>query len=415
MNLLRSPARRLATAHLAGSVGDGAFYVCSALYFARVVGLSPAQIGAGLTLAWGVGAVAGIPLGHLADRRGSRGVSVLLALATAAAVGSFLVVRSFVPFVLAACLYASFQSGLGAARQALLAGLVAPERRTAVRARLQSVTNAGIAVGAAIGGLALSADTEGAYLTVFALDAAGFVAAALLLTRLPAVPPAPVPAEGERGRALAVLRDRPYALVTLLNMIMLLYMPLLSLVLPLWIVQRTDAPRWLVSALLVANTVGVVLFQVRVARGVRDLRSAARSVRRAGAVMLPACAVFALSAAADSPWLAALVLLTGAALQVVAEMMLGAGSWEIGFALAPPHRQGQYQGFYGMGVPVARMVGPALLTTLVVGWGVPGWLLLGAVFLAAGCAMGPAVRRAEQRTERRAATPAPPPMLLSGR
>ena len=50
-------------------------------------------------------------------------------------------------------------------------------------------------------------------------------------------------------------------------MVTLLNMPLLSLVIPLWIVQRTEAPTWTVSALLVLNTLSVVLFQVRVAGG----------------------------------------------------------------------------------------------------------------------------------------------------
>jgi MFS family permease len=130
------PPRTLALAYLAGSIGDGAYYVTSALYFTRVVGPAPGQIGFGLTAGWAVGSLVAVPLGHLADRRGPRGVAVPLALATAAALAGFLLVRDFVPFVLAACLYASCQSGLAAARQALLAGLVGPAERTRIRAYL---------------------------------------------------------------------------------------------------------------------------------------------------------------------------------------------------------------------------------------------------------------------------------------
>ena len=101
------------------------------------------------------------------------------------------------------------------------------------------------------------------------MDAVSFLLSALVLLRLPPMPPSPAAAPGRP--ALEVLRDRPYALVSFLNMITLLYMPLLSLVIPLWIVQRTEAPTWTVSALLVLNTLSVVLFQVRVARRVRDL------------------------------------------------------------------------------------------------------------------------------------------------
>jgi hypothetical protein len=219
--------------------------------------------------------------------------------------------------------------------------------------------------------------------------------------RLPAVPPFPPTARDEP--ALAVLRDRPYALIALLNAFMMLYMPLLSLVIPLWIVQRTEAPRWLVATMLMLNTLSVMLFQVRVSRRVTNLDTAARSVRRAGMVMLTACTVFSLSAAASSPWMAAGVLLVGAGVQVVAEMLHASGSWEISFGLAPAHRQGQYQGFFGSGVAAARMLGPVLLTTMIVAGGTAGWLTFGGLFLLAATAMGPAVRWAERDRSARSA------------
>ncbi|MFI6943874.1 MFS transporter [Streptomyces sp. NPDC050418] len=388
-NLLppRGPQRTLALAQLSNSVGDGAYYVTSALYFTHVVGLSPARIGLGLTVAWAIGSVVGVPLGRLADRRGPRGTAVLLALATAAAVASFLVVRDFVPFLAAACLYASAQSGLAAARQALLAGLVAPEERTGTLAHLQSTLNAGLAVGAGLGGVALSLGTNAAYLTVFALDAVSFLLCAYVLTRLPAVAPVP-PAEGAK---LEVLRDRPYALVTLLNTVLLLRMPLLSLGLPLWITERTEAPEWLVSALFLLNTGAVMLFQVRTARAVTGLATAARAIRGSGLLMLLTCGVFALSAGAEAG-VATAVLVGGSVLLVIAEMRQSAGSWQLGFDLAPPGRTGEYQGFFGTGVTVARTLGPLLLTLLLIELGAVGWLLLGGLILAASYALGPASR-----------------------
>jgi len=386
----RQAGRLLAAAQLVASLGDGAFLTCSVLFFTRIAGLGPAQVGLGLTLGWAVGSVAGVPLGRLADRHGARGSAVLLALATATSILAFLWVRSPVAFVLAACLYGSCQTGLAAVRQALLATLADPERRTRIRAHLQSAGNAGLAVGAGLGGLALSADTASAYLTVFVLDAATFVVTAALLHALPAVPRTASPRPG--APKSAVLRDRPYALVTLLNAVLLLRMPLLSVAIPLWIVDRTAAPGWTVSALFVLNTVVVVLLQVRVAGRLTGLGAAARMVRRSGVLLLASCVAFALSAVGTSPAVAFAVLVAGALVQVLGEMLQSAGSWEIGFDLAPADKQGEYQGFFGSGTSVARAVGPVLLSTVVVGWGFPGWLLMGVVFLAAGWAMGPAVR-----------------------
>ncbi|MFF7528710.1 MFS transporter [Streptomyces bobili] len=386
--MTKTPPQRLLTlAQLSNSVGDGAYYTTSALYFTQAVGLAPARVGLGLTIGWAVGSLAGLPLGRLADRRGPRGTAVLLALATGLAVASFTLVRGFLPFVLAACAYAAAQSGLAAARQALLAGLVPAGERTGLLARLQSTLNAGLAVGAALGGLALHAGTRTAYLTVFVVDAVSFLVCALLLVGLPRVAPVPVRPRG----GLGVLRDRPYTVVALLNTVLLLRLPLLSLVLPLWITERTGAPAWLVSALFVLNTAAVTLFQVRAARGVTGLDSATRALRHSGWVMCAACALFALSAGA-SAWVAAGVLVAGAVLQVAAEMGQSAGSWQLSFDLAPADRVGEYQGLFGTGVTVARTLGPLCLTALLLRWGTPGWLLLGGLILAASYAMGPAAR-----------------------
>lgn len=383
--------RRLAAAQLANSIGDGAFYTTSALYFTRVVGLSATQVGLGLTIAWAVGFTAGVPLGHLADRHGPRRLAVLLAVATAGAITVFQFVHGLLPFILSACLYTSFQCGLTGARQALLAGLVEPAQRTTVRARIQAAVNGGLAIGAGLGGLALYFDAKPAYMAVFAVDAVSFLVCAVILRPLPEVRSVP-----SVGPKLAVLRDKPYALLALLNTIMLLHVPLITLATPLWIVQRTDAPRWMVSALLIINTITVVLFQVRVARRVVDLKSAAHSTRFAGVLLLVACVVFGLTAIGMPGWAAVAVLLAAALLQTAGEMAQSAGAWQISFDLAPPDKHGQYQGLFGNGLAVARVIAPLLLTTLILAWGIPGWIVLGGVFLVTSLAIAPAVRWAER-------------------
>lgn len=389
------PARLLALGQLISAVGDGAFYATSALFFTRVVGLSPSQVGLGLTVGWSCGMLAGVPLGHLADRRGPRRTTVALGIATGTALAALLAVRSFWLFLLVVCVYACCQGGLNSARQALLAGLVEPARRTVVRAHLQSTLNGGLAVGAGLGGLALTIDTTASYLTVFAMDAVSFVGAALVMRRLPEVPPVAERSPG--GPRLEVLRDRPYAMLMLLSAVMYLNMPILSLGLPLWIIGHTEAPGWTAAVILVVNMLTVVLFQVRVSGRVDGPRGAARASRRAGLLMLAACAVFASSAAHVGAVAAVASLLGAALIQVFAEMAHSASATELGFNLAPDGRQGQYQGFFGMAPQIARMAGPMVMTTLLIGWGVPGWLVLGGMFLLSGLAVGPVVRLATGR------------------
>jgi MFS family permease len=391
-------ARALAGAQLVSTIGNGAYYVTAALYFTRIVGLSPTQLGVGLTVGGAVGVFAGAPLGHVADLRGPVGIAALLTAGAGVSCAAYLFVHAYALFILVSCMFAICQRGAVAARQALLSALVSRQERTRTRAFLQSTYNAGLSVGAAIGGIALLLDTGAAYRTAFAIDAASFVLAAFVLARLPAVhPPGGVPAAAPSG--FVVFRDRPYGLISLINMVMIFYVPLIDVALPLWVVRDTSAPRWMVAALFIVTTVSVVIFQIPIARGVSDIDSACRYVRRAGPLLLLACLAFAAASYGSSALLSSMLLLAASALQVGGQMMQYSGMWEISFGLAPTDKVGQYQGVFGVGATMADMLGPLVLTALVVGWRVPGWLVLGLVFVSCGLVMTPAVRWGERTRE----------------
>ena len=386
------PAQRsFALATLANTAGNGMFYAVSAIYFTQSVGLSPAQVGIGLTIAGLCGLLAGIPAGHLGDIRGPRNVLVGLALAEGAGVAAYALVDGFLAFVLVASVVTTVDRSANAVRSGMIAALGAPGDRVRLRAYLRAVTNVGITVGAPIGGLALVADTHTAYLIVILVNAATFVVAALLILRVPPVPPRPHTGDGPR---LAVLRDRPFVLVAVVHAFLALHFALLDVALPLWIVHRTEAPKWLVAVLLLMNTVTVVAFQVRASRGVETVAQGAVALRRAGIVLAVACVIFAMSGGASAP-VAVTLLLVATMVHVTGELLQSAGGWAVSFGLAPEDRQGEYQGLFSTGFAATSMLAPAVLTALCVTWGWPGWIVLGAVFAAAGVGMVPLVRRAE--------------------
>jgi MFS family permease len=68
--------------------------------------------------------------------------------------------------------------------------------------------------------------------------------------------------------------------------------------------------------------------------------------------------------------------------------------------LAPHERQGQYQGFAGMGFSVSTIVAPTLITLLCIEWGRPGWFVMAALVLGAAVLTGPASRWALATRER---------------
>ncbi|MET9298412.1 MULTISPECIES: MFS transporter [Micromonospora] len=396
------PSRTLALSTLVNTVGRGTWLTASALFLTRSVGLSVAQVGVALTLTALVSLVASTPMGYLADRLGPRGLQMAALLASAACTTALVTVRSFTGFLVVGMLMAVADAGTRGARGALIAGAVPPDQRVRTRAYLRAVTNVGISVGTVLAGFALAADTRGAYVTLILLDAATYVLAAAVLLRLPPVPPMPAPAHGPR---LIALRDRPFLAFTVLDGLMSMHFSLINIALPLWIAGHTSAPNWLISVCLLVNTVVVILFQVRASRGTEDLTGAGRAARRAGVLLAAACALFA--AGGGVPVAVAVpLLLAGALVHVVGELWHAAAGWGISFGLAPAHAHGQYQGAYGMGMQLGSMVAPVVVTTLAIGWGVPGWLVLGVVFLLLGTLVPPVVRWAART---RPAAPEPVP------
>ncbi|MFI5945976.1 MFS transporter [Micromonospora chalcea] len=399
------PSRILALSTLVNTVGRGTWLTASALFLTRSVGLSVAQVGVALTLTALVSLVASTPMGYLADRLGPRGLQMAALIASAGCTAALVAVRSFTGFLVVGVLMALADAGTRGARGALIAGAVPPDQRVRTRAYLRAVTNVGISVGTVLAGFALAADTRGAYVTLILLDAATYVLAAAVLLRLPPVPPVPAPAHGPR---LIALRDRPFLAFTVLDGLMSMHFSLINIALPLWIAGHTTAPTWLISVCLLVNTVVVILFQVRASRGTEDLTGAGRASRRAGVLLAVACALFA--AGGGVPVAAAVpLLLAGALVHVVGELWHAAAGWGISFGLAPAHAHGQYQGAYGMGMQLGSMVAPVVVTTLAIGWGVPGWLLLGGVFLVLGALVPPVVRWAA-RTRPPAPEPEPAPV-----
>ncbi|MET0491648.1 MAG: MFS transporter [Actinoplanes sp.] len=385
------PIRTLALATLVNTIGSGLWMASSALFLTRSVGLSVAQTGLALTLVALVSLVVSTPVGYLADRLGPRGVAIGALVAFGLCEAALLQVHSMAGFLLVATPMAVLDSAQRASRGAIIGGAVAPERRVYTRAYLRSVTNVGITVGAAVAGIGLTVDTRTAYLSLIVADAVTYLLAGAVLTRL--APIAPVP-RAESGPRLTALRDRPFLVFIVLDGLLATNFGLLEVALPLWIAGRTDAPHWMISVVFVVNTVTVVLFQVRAARGTETLAGAARTSRRAGFALLTACLITALTAGTHR--FATMALLVAAAVAHVAgEMWYSAGGWAISFDLAPENAHGQYQGTYSMGQHFGQMIAPAVITALVLGWGTPGWVVLGGAFALVGCLIPPVIRRAE--------------------
>lgn len=386
------PTRLLAVATFVNTFGNGLFVTGSVLFFTRSIGLSPGQVGVGLTVAAALGLVVGIPAGHLADRRGAKEVLIVLLIGQGAAMACLALVHSFAAFLLVGSVYTVLDRASSAVRQGLVASALPAAERVSGRAYLRSVTNLGIGLGSAFAGIALQVDTRPAYIALVLGDAVTYWLAAVVLRRLPG---SGVPAPAPEGGMLVALRDRPYVVVTALGAVVGMHYVLLEVAVPLWITRHTSAPRWMVAVLFLVNTVCCVLFQVRAARSTVDIATAAIAVRRGALLLAASCVVFALASGRAAP-VAIAILLVATLVNVWGELYQAAGSWGLGFGLADEAAQGQYQGLYSTGFSVGGMLGPIVVTALVLGHGVLGWTLLGCLLAGAGILTVPAARWAER-------------------
>lgn len=413
--LLRDPLERaLASAVAAMSLSRGMFFAVSALYFTRGVGLSAAVVGIGLTLAGGVGVLASYAGGRLSDRYGADRLQQWALAANGVSLLAYALAGNVVSFVLVAACVSATRGLQSTAQMTMLARWYVGPERVAVRARLRVVMNVLIGIGTLLAGLALMADTTMAYrLTVVLVGAITILGTVPLIglrrrvAGLAARMDASGSAEASRGRS--PLRDRTYVASTVLNALLAVHFALTTVGIPLWVADHTDAPTIVVSALLLVNTAYVALFQVRASRGTQNLRTAGRSVRRAGLLLLIACLLFAIAGQLGAA-AATAVLFLGALASSAAETQGEAGGWGMAFELADPTRAGAYQGLSQTGNALALMLGPAVVTTTAIDHGTPGWIALGTLFAATGTATAVVANRAATRRDQRntpvATTPA---------
>ena len=378
--------------------GLGLILTAMTLYAIKVVHLTAQHAGLALTIAGLVGLLAAMPIGALADRRGPRDINRLGMLLMAAAGVSFvLFARNFVSYLIVATVQASALSASVTADVALLRR-VGGEEATTFRAQTQAVLNLGISLGVATCGVAIELNTVNAYRALFLGQALTSLIGVAVLGRLPKFEPLP---GAHEESVMAALKDRPFLAYTVLSGAMYMQYFVLALLLPVWVVYHTHAPRWSVSAFVIINTIIVVLFQVRVGKTVQTIRQGGAAFRRAGVIFLVSCSAIGL--AAGLPVWAALLLLAAAVIvHTYGELWQSSGMFALDFGLAPEHAQGQYQGLVGMANGAGQALSPFVLIGLVLAGGRLGFVLLGVWFALLGLA-APAVARWGERT--RPATP----------
>lgn len=370
----------LAFAILVRSVGSGGVLTLVVLYLVSQRSLDSSGVGFMLSAAGFVAAALGVPIGHLSNGSRSRNaVSISLVLQGLAAM-AYVAVGGLVGLAFVATAYAIAEAASGASRAVLIAGLVAPDQRTMVRSWLRVITNIGSVAGAGLAGIAMAIDTPPAWTVAVVACGVALVLGGLAVLRVPKSGDVPVdPSE----RVWGVLRDRRFAILSLLNGFLTMNSGVLVVAVPVWIATEVDAPKSTFGLLVMLNTIMVVALQVPLTRGIVDAHTGVRGLLRSGVALAVACVVFGLAGAVPSE-VAVGALILGILIHGFAEMVHGAASWQLSYDFAPEHAHGQYQGMFAMSSQLGIGLAPILLAALISAYGQAGWWIIAVVMAMAG-------------------------------
>jgi MFS family permease len=401
-------SRRLATQSLLFATAEGTFLTGSAVFFTQVVGLRATQVGLGLTIAGVVSFLVAYPAGKVTDRLGPKRMWSVGAFVAALMFAAWPFIGSFTGYVAMVVCFEIVENAAGAGRNAYILDVMPEDERVATQAYMYSALNVGFTLGAVIGGIALAFDnvTVMRWMPLFTL-AIG-LANAIFISRLPRAPhdvarsSSSTPRATPRGRG--PLRNVGWMLGSLFLGAMWSNQVLLNVVIPLWLVQATDAPHWLLAWLFGTNTVLCIFLPAYTSRGVATMADALRSIRISGAFFVLACLI-TMATHSTAGFLTIFLVWLGHVAVTGAELYTSAASWAFQAKLMDPERRGEYGGVAEVFGTLGGRWAPAVYTFLAMSWhpaGLPGagWLVIAGVAVVAVAGLHPSTRLAERFLER---------------
>ena len=379
----------------------GTFLTGTAVYFTKIVGLSGAEVGLGMSIAAGVTLLLQLPMGRLADRVGAKPLWALASAVEAALYFAWPLIGGMVGFVLMLSVLANFETAGRNARNVYRIAVFPREVRVRALAYMRAARNVGYTLGAGASGVALGIGTDAVALIPLVTGGLLVLNAVLIASVLPVITRQVPVVEGDDPTTAAppAWRNPGFVVLSVCNGVLSSNQVLLNVVVPLWLVERTDAPPTLLAWLFGTNTVLAVLLQVRASRVADSVDGSLRAVRWSGWAFIVSCALIAWTHE-TAGWVSILLIWIGHVTITGAELWQSAADWSFTSDLSDHRRLGDYQGVWGLGYQIEPIIFPALYTFLALQVGTPGWLVIALIGVTAAVVAHPAARAAERHLVR---------------
>ena len=379
----------------------GTFLTGTAVYFTKIVGLSGAEVGLGMSIAAGVTLLLQLPMGRLADRVGAKPLWALASAVEAALYFAWPLIGGMTTFVLMLSVLAIFETAGRNARNVYRIAVFPRDVRVRALAYMRAARNVGYTLGAGASGVALGIGLDAVRLIPFVTGGLLVLNAVLIASVLPVIV-RPVPTSDDDDPTTAAppaWRNPGFVVLSICNGVLSSNQVLLNVVVPLWLVERTDAPPALLAWLFGTNTVLAVALQVRASRVADSVDGSLRAVRWSGYAFIVSCGLIAWTH--ETVGLVSILLIwIGHVTITGAELWQSAADWCFTSELSDHRRLGDYQGVWGLGYQIEPIIFPALYTWLALSVGTPGWIVIALIGVTAAVVAHPAARAAERHLVR---------------
>lgn len=361
---------------LAGSIAGSTAFTFVGIWAIKYLHASQTRLGLAFLVGAMLAGVSGYFGGHWSDRVGRRPMILLgwgaecVAPLLALAVG-----RSPTAGLILIAIFPAFGSLGGAADQAMVADLVAPERQEAAYASVRVAANFGVILGPPIGGLLLvGGHWSHLWLGAFAL---GLVAFAIALRYIPRGGDYAPEGPPERGSFGVIIRDSPFLLFLAFALFAQMTYLVTETLFPISATTTHHLSPAVWGGVVILNPLLVTAFQLRLTRRVAHVPP----WLKLGVAMPMMSVPFLLLNVNGSVGVIALIIVVF----VTGEMLWVPTSQGVVAALAPADIRGAYMGAFGGTGNAAMAITPLLGLSVRQAYGdATMWWLVAAVGIVAG-------------------------------